>query len=204
MKRFSFKPALTLKGREFRGARGLAGKPFHPPLTDVPIGAYVIAPVLDFVSLIFRNEAWSHNVHLAAGYVFLGGAIVSVFTALTGYFDWLDTEKGTQIRRTANSHAWTMIFMTLLVVTDLVYRFLVSSEVTSTVPLAALGLVILGLAVIGGTIGGSMVYDYGFNVEVAGDSPVWHKSEKDIVHPKSDEPTDPIRIPEPEKRESIR
>ena len=26
-----------------------------------------------------------------------------------------------------------------------------------------------------------MVFDYGFNVETAGDSPVWHRSEADVL-----------------------
>jgi len=34
--------------------------------------------------------------------------------------------------------------------------------------------------VLGGTIGGTLAYDYGFNVETAGDSPVWHRSEVDL------------------------
>ena len=33
---------------------------------------------------------------------------------------------------------------------------------------------------LGGTIGGSLVFDYGFNVETAGDHPVWHRSETDV------------------------
>jgi hypothetical protein len=55
----------------------------------------------------------------------------------------------------------------------------------------ALTLVAAGLTVIGGTIGGSLAYDYGFNVETAGDSPVWHRSEEDVMHghtPPSDGP----------------
>ena len=39
MKTFSFRPTLTLKGRKFKGLRGFSAKPFHPPLTDVPITA---------------------------------------------------------------------------------------------------------------------------------------------------------------------
>jgi hypothetical protein len=42
--------------------------------------------------------------------------------------------------------------------------------------------VIVGLLVsVGATYGGSLVYDYGFNVETAGDHPVWHKSETDVL-----------------------
>ena len=42
MRRFSVRPAITIKGRTFKGLRGFAGKPVHPPLTDIPIGAYVL------------------------------------------------------------------------------------------------------------------------------------------------------------------
>jgi hypothetical protein len=52
MARFSFRPALTLKGRKFFGLRGFAGKPFHPPLTDIPIGAYVFAATFDLISWV--------------------------------------------------------------------------------------------------------------------------------------------------------
>jgi uncharacterized membrane protein len=184
MKRFSFRPGLSIKGREFRGLRGFAGKPFHPPLTDVPIGAYVIAPVLDILSFLFPSEAWAPDLHQAAGYVYLGGAAVSLLTALTGFLDWLDTEKGTQIRRMANAHASTMIVMTLLVLWNLWDRYLREPAATADLTTAALGAGILLLAIIGGTIGGSMVYEYGFNVETSTDSPVWHPSEEDIVHPR--------------------
>jgi hypothetical protein len=37
------------------------------------------------------------------------------------------------------------------------------------------------LVSIGASLGGSLVYDYGFNVETAGDHPVWHKSEIDVM-----------------------
>jgi hypothetical protein len=36
------------------------------------------------------------------------------------------------------------------------------------------------LTAVGGTIGGSLVFDHGFNVETAGDSPTWHRSERDL------------------------
>ena len=36
------------------------------------------------------------------------------------------------------------------------------------------------LVSIGATLGGSLVYDYGFNVETSGDHPVWHENEVDV------------------------
>jgi uncharacterized membrane protein len=44
-----------------------------------------------------------------------------------------------------------------------------------------LSLVMAGLVSLGATYGGTLVYDYGFNVETAGDSPVWHVSELDVL-----------------------
>jgi hypothetical protein len=45
----------------------------------------------------------------------------------------------------------------------------------------ALSVVAAALVTVGATLGGSLVYDYGFNVETAGDSPVWHHSEIDLL-----------------------
>lgn len=188
MKTFSFKPGLHIKGRQFRGLRGFAGKPFHPPLTDIPVGAYTIAPVLDILSFFMGTDSrWGVSFHRAAGYVFVAGAAVSLVTALTGFADWLDTEKGTQMRRMANAHAWTMIVMTLLVLTDLAYRYLLQEAVETDIVLAVLAAAIGGLVTLGSAIGGSLVYDFGFNVESSKDNPAWHQSEQDVMTPNEEE-----------------
>jgi uncharacterized membrane protein len=191
MRRFSFRPALEFRGRKFKGLRGFAGKPFHPPLTDVTVGAYTIGPILDIVSFLFKDSSWAQTVHVAAGYVILVGAISSLATVLTGFVDWLNTEKGTQIRRMANAHAWTMIVMTVFVLINLWYRnFAEGGEYYAEPDLVGtlLSLAVIGLVTIGGTIGGSLTYDWGFNVETAKDHPVWHPSESDVIHP-HDAPT---------------
>lgn len=186
MRRFAFRPALELRGRKFKGLRGFAGKPFHPPLTDVTVGAYTIGPVLTLIAFVFKNSAWAGDLYKAGGYVILAGAITSAATALTGFADWLNTEKGTQMRRMANSHAWTMITLTVVVLVELWYRnFAESGEYYTKASgvSAVLSLVILGLVTLGGTIGGSLTYDWGFNVETASDNPVYHPSQTDIIHP---------------------
>jgi len=42
---------------------------------------------------------------------------------------------------------------------------------------------------VGAAIGGSLVFDYGFNVKTAGDSPAWHESEVDLL-PGQEPPAD--------------
>ena len=102
MRHFSFRPSLTLRGRKFKGLRGWAGKPFHPPLTDVPVGAYMVVAALDVVSVAGQGHAWARDFYRAGTFTLVAGAAVSLLTLLTGFWDWLrSTEAGTQARRTA-------------------------------------------------------------------------------------------------------
>jgi uncharacterized membrane protein len=184
VRKFSVRPAITLRGRPFKGLRGWGGKPLHPPLTDIPIGAYVLAAVLDVVSVVGgTGHAWAREFWHAATFVFIGGAIVSVFAALTGFVDWLrSTEPGTQARRTANVHALIMVGVTLLVVANIALRLnAYHTSAATPVGLMVLSVAIAALVGWGATYGGSLVFDYGFNVETAGDSPVWHASESDVL-----------------------
>src|SRR5438876_5553999 len=183
MRRFSVRPTLTLRGRTFKGLRGWSGKPIHPPLTDFPIAAYLFAAAFDVISALGRHQDWARDFFRAGTYVFVGGAGLSVLAALTGFWDWLrSTEKGTQARRTANSHGITMVTVTVLVLSDVALRLLAFWDKQSTPGLIlVLTLVAAGLTVIGGTIGGTLAFDHGFNVETAGDSPVWHASDVDVL-----------------------
>ncbi len=182
MRHFSFRPALTLRGRAFKGVRGWAGKPLHPPLTDIPIGAYMLAAGFDFVSAVGHDQEWARDFYRAASFALIAGAAVSVLAALTGLWDrQRSTEPGTQARRTVNAHATIMVTVTVLVAVGIAVRLFAYWDEPSTPGVAlALTLAAAALTVIGGTIGGSLAYDYGFNVETAGDSPVWHRSETDV------------------------
>lgn len=183
MRKFSVRPTLTMKGRKFKGLRGWAGKPTHPPLTDIPVTAYLFAAAFDLISAIGgSNHAWARDFWHAGTYTFVGGAAVSVLAALTGFWDWLkSSEAGTQARRTINTHAWIMITVTVLALIDIALR-LNDYHTRSSTPggVLVLSLVVAALVSLGATFGGSLVYEYGFNVETAGDSPVWHKSEQDV------------------------
>jgi uncharacterized membrane protein len=182
MRRFSVRPALSFRGRTFKGPRGWAGKPLHPPLTDFPIAAYILGAVFDVISVVGRDHAWARDFFHAGTYVFLGGAAVSVLAALTGFWDWWkSSEKGTQARRTINTHAWSMITVTVLALVDIALRL--ETYNTRSYPNAAtwvISVVVALLASFGAVYGGSLVYEYGFNVETAGDHPAWHVSEADV------------------------
>jgi uncharacterized membrane protein len=186
MRRFSFRPSITMSGREKRGLRGLAGKPFHPPLTDIPIAAYLFAAVFDIPSVAVDDPSHAdlaRQLFLAGGWVLAGGVGVSLLTALTGWADWhRSSQPGTQARRTINAHASTMLLVTAIAAVDVVVRMTAYSDRSAT-PIAMMVLSIIAAVLVsfGATYGGSMVFDYGFNVETAGDHPAWHHSETDVL-----------------------
>ncbi|MDQ3620831.1 MAG: DUF2231 domain-containing protein [Actinomycetota bacterium] len=181
---FSIKPTLTMKGRQFNGLRGWSGKPLHPPLTDIPVAAYVLVAMFDLISFIAgRGEGESrlaHDLFRAGTFTIIAGAIVSVPTALTGFWDWLkSTAAHTQAWRTANWHMAVMLTVTTIVLVNIIARLAADSNATPA-GVMLMSLVIGGLVLLGAAYGGALVYDYGFNVETSGDHPAWHESEEDV------------------------
>jgi uncharacterized membrane protein len=190
MRKLSIRPTLTMRGRTFKGLRGWSGKPLHPPLTDIPITAYILAAVFDVASCIGgEDHRWARELWHAGTYVFVAGVAASVLAAITGLADaWTSSEAGTQARRTINTHATIMVTVTLLAVADTVWRIAdYDSSAVTPVGIAVLSVVVALLVSLGATFGGALVYEYGFNVETAGDHPAWHKSEADVFHGRHDE-----------------
>jgi uncharacterized membrane protein len=80
--------------------KGFPGKPSHPPLTDVAIGAYTVGVAMLVLGLLgVEEEQMAHGALLAIG----GGLVVTLPTALTGLLDWLQIEKGTPSARSPRS-----------------------------------------------------------------------------------------------------
>lgn len=183
MRLFSIKPALSVSGRQFKGLRGYAGKPFHPPLTDIPVAAYLLAAVFDVIAFVAGpGSTVDRDFFRAATYTIIAGAVVSLPTALTGFWDWLkSTEPGTQAWRTANWHMAVMLTVMLLVLIDILLRLRAFDGAHTTTPVLVLSIVIGCLVSYGAAYGGALVYEYGFNVETAGDHPVWHVSDVDVT-----------------------
>ena len=194
-KLFSIKPTLTIKGRKFHGIRGWSGKPTHPPLTDFPIVCYILAAVFDVVSFVTADEdsisLVSHDFNRAATFVLVAGAIVSLGTAITGFWDWWkglprDTSTGligkaehTQVWRTANWHMAVMLTVTALVVVDLILRFAAFDEHSTGAVVMVLSVVVAGLVAMGAAYGGALVFEYQFNVQPLKGSTAWNETEED-------------------------
>jgi nitrite reductase/ring-hydroxylating ferredoxin subunit len=79
------------------------GHPLHPAITDVPVGAWVIAAIFDIIWLVSPTSlAWAaHGAEVAVALGILG----ALGAAVTGLADWSDTY-GSERRVGLNHTAW--------------------------------------------------------------------------------------------------
>lgn len=78
-----------------------------------------------------------------------------------------------------------MLAHTGVVVVNVATRYLTAGAGAEepSITVAFLDLIVLRLVTLGGNLGGSLTYDWGFNVQTATDHPVYHPSEEDLIHP---------------------
>ena len=194
---YSIRPGITMRGRRFRGVRGWAGKPSHPPFTDFPIAAYVFAGAFDLISSVTHGHAGTvgrigAESFVAATYVTMAGLVFSLIAATTGFWDWwkgierdhstgpIGKAKHTQVWRTINWHATVMLTATAIVIVDVVVRLSSYGGYHTTPIVLVLSLAAALVVTFGAIYGGSLVYDYAFNVEGQDDSTVWDEIEQDF------------------------
>ncbi len=190
---YSVRPTMSLKGRRFQGLRGFTGKPFHPPLTDFPIVCYSLAAAFDLISYVSdAADPKSQDFFAAATFVMVSGFVVSLGAALTGFLDWwkgvprdrsgpIGRAKHTQVWRTINWHATVMLTVTAITLVDLLLRIPAFDEAQTQLSWLVLSVLSTVLVLFGAAYGGTLVFEYGFNVENVDE--VWNESEEDHVRP---------------------
>jgi uncharacterized membrane protein len=206
-KYFSIRPAWTFRGRKFFGIRGWSGKPMHPPLTDFPIVCYALAALFDLISRVSGDAAVRHDFFMGATMVIIVGFLVSLATALTGLWDWwkgIPRRKGgpwfgrarrSQVWRTANWHMTIMLTVTAIVIVDIVVRWGQLHDGQASTAVTVLSVIAAGGVLLGAGYGGTMVFDYQFNVEGLKDSTVWDETDVDQFPGRK---TQPATQPPPE------
>jgi len=140
---------------------GLPGHPLHPPLTDATIGMLVLAAGLAVIGALGGIEEAAGKAWWLA---LIGGLIVAVPTALTGFADWVRLEWGSSRWRTATLHMSAMVTAVVLfgIAALLQHRGYVRGEVTTGGwVFSVLGLVALTA---GGWLGGALVFVHGLRV----------------------------------------
>jgi len=126
--------------------------PLHPALTDVPLGAWMVGVVADYVALR------THLIPTQAGDIALiVGLVAAAGAVLTGYTDFQDTY-GLE-RRGTLLHGLTMTAVVLVELVSLLFRWFGTSNLhPAAVGLATAGLL---LAMFGMYLGGHTVFGFG-------------------------------------------
>jgi nitrite reductase/ring-hydroxylating ferredoxin subunit/uncharacterized membrane protein len=140
-----YKPVRPLK--DFLNGVWL-GHPLHPAITDVPIGAFVVALVLDL-----SNQRAAATAAIGVGIVFM------LLAALAGYADYIDLEGKTQ--RFGTIHSSLMLVALVFYVVSFFMR-LGASPSPAEVWLSAIGFLIV---IASAYVGGELVYNLGTQVD---------------------------------------
>lgn len=125
------------------------GHPLHPLLTDLPIGAWTMATLLDNVG--------GESSEPAADLMVLAGIATAIPTAASGSNDWSDTQG--KERRVGLVHALSNSTAVSLYVASLIARKKGNRRAGKV-----LGLAGFGVLMVGGYLGGHLSYSKGVNV----------------------------------------
>jgi uncharacterized membrane protein len=187
---YSIRPTWSLKGRRFQGVRGFTGKPFHPPLTDFPIVCYSLAALFDLISFFSdASHPRARDFFVGATFVMVAGYAVGILAIITGFFDWwkgiprdrksgiIGKAKHTQVWRTINWHATVMLTVTAITLIDVILRVSDFDQGQTQGSWLVLSLLAAALVTFGAAYGGTLVFEYGFNVENVEEA--WKESEED-------------------------
>ena len=173
----SFKPSDLV--------HGLPGHPLHPPLTDVTIGAYTFATVS---AIAGKAGLAAHGFANAWWLALVVGLISSALTVTSGVLDWLTITRGSELWKTATTHALTMVAATVFFVLAIVFGHggYTRHEVTT----GSLILTIIGFVTLtaGGWLGGAITYVHGMRVlslvdepAIRAASPLPHEEKRDAA-----------------------
>jgi len=121
------------------------GHPIHPAVTDVPIGAFIVALVLDLV-----GQADAALVALVVGQVTFVVALV------TGLADFADADGSARAR--ATTHGTIMFVAGFVTASSMIGRMSGVVDPTVTTSLLVIGLV---LVLAGAFVGGDLVFVFG-------------------------------------------
>ncbi len=127
--------------------------PLHPVVTDVPVGSWTLAMLLDGMDMLTGSESLGEASGIATGF----GALAASGAIVTGLMDWTDTDPPEVTVGLA--HGLTNILGTTLFTASFLMRWRNGWKTSgSHLLLSALG---YGIITFGAYLGGSLVYREG-------------------------------------------
>ena len=156
------------------------GHPLHPALTDVPIGAWTAALVLDVLDALGGDDSFAPGADAAIDV----GLVAAVGTALTGLTDWQELDA--RPLRVGLVHGVLNISATLLYAASRALRRRGARAAGRTLAVAGYATLLAGAY-----LGGDLVYRDRIGVSHA--EPVWEPFEFTAVLPESELPEGALR-----------
>ncbi len=129
------------------------GHSLHPLLTDVPVGAWTVAILLDLIALVFGVA----NLGVANGIIIGFGVLVALATVATGFMDWMDVDPPELA--IGLIHATLNIIATVLFAISFFWRW--SDNWSITFGKFILTLIAYIIITAGASLGGTLVYRMG-------------------------------------------
>jgi nitrite reductase/ring-hydroxylating ferredoxin subunit/uncharacterized membrane protein len=127
--------------------------PLHSVLTDVPIGAWLIAVIFDLVALIFRVP----NLGVASAMAIGVGVLGAIATIATGLMDWQDVNP--RELTVGLTHGLTNILGTVLFTISFFWRMADNWQIDGGK--ALLSIIAYGVLTLGAYLGGMLVFRMG-------------------------------------------
>jgi uncharacterized membrane protein len=154
---------MAAASRPYGRFSGPYGRPWHPLLAMVAIGAWVCSVPFDL--LAFKADAaW---IYARAAYLLIGGGVViGIVAGLLGLFDLFTVPRGTRAFRTGTQHLLVMVTTLALFAGSYLLRADSGFVWHDRAPTAALALSAAGLVTlaVGGWLGGRLTYAFGVRV----------------------------------------
>lgn len=150
----------------------LAGHPLHPMLIVAPAALIPFGFILDAMHRATDNDDYAN----AAFYSLTGGLIGGLAAGVAGAMDYLEIERETEVKQTANVHAMLNGGALALTAANLALR---RNEYKHTGGSLALSAIAAVGVIVSGWFGGRMVYEQGMRVK--GVSPVEHAPDATVL-----------------------
>ena len=151
----------------------------HPLFVHLPIGLFLIVPILDLAGLIRRNAGY----HRAAWLVLLIGVIAAAFAVMTGLRAESTVAHPIDAAPLIAAHKFWSLTLLGLSVAALLLRPSLTATRRRWIVFALVQLIVLWSTVFAtGSIGGRIVYDYGVGTAVYDTVPVADSLTSDSTH----------------------
>lgn len=143
-------------------AAGPYGRPFHPLLVTIPVGAFVATLAFDIASVAVEGRAYGRPAVWLSAVGIVSGLVASLF----GFLDFRRLTAGTRAHAVAVRHMVMMDVVLLCFIVGFFIRRGDPKEYLDGTPIAALVLSVIGVAVlaVGAWLGGRLAFSFGVRV----------------------------------------